>query len=606
MNYIPRGFDPYLLPLADRARARDRFAMASKYAYIVGDIVRRSSRTYRSDHEPTGWVGVHFPTLEHYVGSKYAGVALRHLVGAGVLQRKYIESPKGGVYTYRDGQATQYRLTDAWQKRDLQAFELHPSYVRKIEAHADEMRAEVFSKYPHLENTFELLQGVRLAEGWAEVVPGVDDPFRRASYLLTAAEVENMERGRFIFKLGPKGGRLFHPVTWMPRALREFIQVERWEGEPLAMVDISNSQPLMMAACLACAMDAEHPLRGSDSVGWFGFRDPRELQLATLERTPDPFRDLASSFAQAAAHQNIENQLFGEIFDPLTPAKERRKEEREGRGGVGDPKCTEPAAPENTGGLANPSVLERAILASGAYLMSSTDPNTLTKLFSMDANTWFDASGLEYHGTRYETKKPTGWRMSPFELAKKFVRPDLLVELLESQGVELTPTDEWHFIEDAVNGTVYECLQNAMCARTGEDVTRDETKLAFMDSMAFHNPKKWVDGVSVKFDGLVYRGMWERVYHETYPEAFALGRWVRARVGKEGQIRLLQQLEAELVLGRVLARLDGWAIPIHDALIVRARDAQRVVEIFKEEAGALLKLGLPLKVSEMGNLWTAK
>ena len=74
----------------------------------------------------------------------------------------------------------------------------------------------------------------------------------------------------------------------------------------------------------------------------------------------------------------------------------------------------------------------------------------------------------------------------------------------------------------------------------------------------------------------------------------------------EGEFGFGWQLDAEFVLGRVLARLDGWAIPIHDALIVRARDAQRVVEIFKEEAGALLKLGLPLKVSEMGNLWTAK
>lgn len=605
MTYIPRGFDPYALPLVERSRPRDRYAMASKYAYAVSDVVRRSAFNYKTEAKPEGWVNVDFRVLEHYVGSKYAGKVLQDLMVSGLIERRWHKAKTGKAYRYKDGQATQYRLTSEWRESDLERFELHPSYLRKVELHAEAMRLDTFAKYPHLENTFHLLESVDLNDGWREVVPGVDDPHRRASYLFSSAELQRMEAGRFIFKLGPKGGRLFHPLAWTPRVLRDFVTVDAWEGENLALVDVSNSQPLMLAACVAASMDTSHPLRTFEPFAKLGIRDPRELQMATLERREDPWRDLATAFAKSRDVQVLENQQIELFQDPENTKQEDKGEKREGNTRGRYPKCTEPAAPENTGNLTDPEIFEAAILDSCMYLMSATLPDTLERCFTLDGLRWYTAKGQVFEGDRYSRKTPLGY-VEPWDVVQLFVHPDKIVAVIESQGCELTPVEEWSFIRDAAEGKVYERLQDAMSARVGRDVSRDETKQAFMHSMAFHDPRKLVPGVSFKFDGVWYRGWWERVFHETYPEAFALGRWVRACVGNEGFIQLLQRIESELVLGRVLGRLDGWAIPIHDALVVPASDARLVVQIFKDEARDFLRLDLPLKTTEMGNLWTSR
>ena len=604
MTYIPKGFDPYALPLVERARARDRYSMASKYAYAVSDVVRRSAFNYKAESKPEGWVSVDFRVLEHYVGSKYAGKVLQDLLTSGVVERRWHKSKTGKSYRYRDGHSTQYRLTPEWRRNDLERFELHPSYLQKIELHAEAMRLETFEKYPHLENTFHLLGSLDLHEGWKEVVPGIDEPHRRASYLFSSAELQRMDAGRFIFKLGPKGGRLFHPLAWTPRALREFVAVDAWEGERLALIDISNSQPLMLAACVAASMDKTHPLRTFEPFARMGVRDPRELQIATLERKEDPWRDLASAFAMSRDAQEIENQQL-EMFSDPEHTQEEGKGEKEGGNTRGrDPKCTEPATPGNTGHLTEPAIFEAAILDSCMYLMSATLPETLERCFTLDGVRWYTTKGQVFEGDRYGRKTHLG-NVEPWDVVQLFVSPEKIVGMVEAQGCELTPVGQWSFIQDAQEGRVYERLQEAMSARVGRPVSREETKRAFMHSMAFHDPRKQVPGVSFKFDGIMYRGWWERIFHETYPEAFALSRWVRACVGNDGLIQLLQRIESELVLGRVLGRLDGWAIPIHDALVVPASDARLSVQMFQDEARDFLRMDLPLKKTEMGNLWTS-
>ncbi len=604
MTYIPKGFDPYALPLVERARARDRYSMASKYAYAVSDVVRRSAFNYKAESKPEGWVSVDFRVLEHYVGSKYAGKVLQDLLTSGVVERRWHKSKTGKSYRYRDGHSTQYRLTPEWRRNDLERFELHPSYLQKIELHAEAMRLETFEKYPHLENTFHLLGSLDLHEGWKEVVPGIDEPHRRASYLFSSAELQRMDAGRFIFKLGPKGGRLFHPLAWTPRALREFVAVDAWEGERLALIDISNSQPLMLAACVAASMDKTHPLRTFEPFARMGVRDPRELQIATLERKEDPWRDLASAFAMSRDVQEIENQQL-EMFSDPEHTQEEGKGEKEGGNTRGrDPKCTEPATPGNTGHLTEPAIFEAAILDSCMYLMSATLPETLERCFTLDGVRWYTTKGQVFEGDRYGRKTHLG-NVEPWDVVQLFVSPEKIVGMVEAQGCELTPVGQWSFIQDAQEGRVYERLQEAMSARVGRPVSREETKRAFMHSMAFHDPRKQVPGVSFKFDGIMYRGWWERIFHETYPEAFALSRWVRACVGNDGLIQLLQRIESELVLGRVLGRLDGWAIPIHDALVVPASDARLSVQMFQDEARDFLRMDLPLKKTEMGNLWTS-
>jgi hypothetical protein len=181
------------------------------------------------------WVQCHHEAMAELLGGRRAWDRARN----GLLDRGTIESDD----RYWTGhQSKSYRLGPEWLGCELERFNLRDRRLAASVKAAQDRRArrDLWQEHHyHLERqieraTIDIDETLRWARGKPE--------WKRAK---GARLIELIKVGASLMTLSRNTGRLFSVVTQLPRDLRRSLRID---GEPFVELDISNSQPLLLAS----------------------------------------------------------------------------------------------------------------------------------------------------------------------------------------------------------------------------------------------------------------------------------------------------------------------------------------------------------------------
>ena len=547
--HIPRAWDPSTYPHVLRARPRDKGAIESKFVWVIATLLRREWAANETG-DSQGYLPTSYRLMEHYVGQRHLRRVLDELTQhipegcpGPILERGMRAGARGNLYKYREGECTLYRVARWARGGDVRRFALVESYGRKYAAHLESEYIALLNEAPHLQRTREILRGCRVSDGWVNAVRDLAESYE--SQILDAAnqyerdelerkldlriqrrqfsvdEVNGMKSGRFMYKRGSLGNRLFHPLVYLPRDLRPFIEVDGWGR--LAYVDLRNSQPLMLAAVINAAMGRRSALHDFAPFQELRIPHPAQMTLAGL--------------------WDVDAQTGVEEVD-LDVCRAAMREAGVEYAGV--------SIPDD---------------GDGAWRVGDL---------------WFHISGTAYtlEGSNFiPTESPYP---GPLELVEAAVGPEAFARVIDKAGGVRIP-EEWDFIEQAEAGVVYEALADEVAKATGEAHTRQYAKGRWMDSVAYHDTRVrtpvTIEARSPSGRRINYRGEWEQAFHHRFPEAFAVCRFIKSRMGHTQLVRLLQQVEALVFVDLILGELEGEGIPVHDGFIIPEGDVPRVLTL---------------------------
>ena len=281
-TYLPQSLD--LAPfLPEKWRDYGRFAVGGLY-------LRHHLEKQREDDDFRPLSSV---ALKEVLPKRNYKDILDGLKAGGIIEDQLNERGRERYCAGRESKG--YRLTAAYRDDRFRAEWLtHHELVRKVRVRREREKARHPAElHRHLREMFAHL--------------GVTDDFPKVSLPMTC--IADRE---FFFEICPQG-RVHTNLTNLGRNLREFI---RHDGRPLWMVDIANSQPLIMA--LTLRSEAKMP---NDFLSYRGKTPPSSHQIPP---TPPSTTSLPYVGTYWDTHQNVPNKflelcLEGRFYEYLMP-----------------------------------------------------------------------------------------------------------------------------------------------------------------------------------------------------------------------------------------------------------------------------------------------
>lgn len=226
LAHVPAGLD--LAELLPRA-------WVDYASWVIGRIAFRKFRC--RGHTPESWVPLANEFLRDFIPTRVWPKIRDRLVDAAVLEwDRYYRPPTRD----RDGKCYHFRLAEPYRTAPLAPYQLrHPELVNRIRRYNAGDRAKV---------TDPVHVALRRWVERLEVLPG---------HPTGCPALDHVAAGDCWF-IADEQGRLHSPATNVPREYRRFL---RLAGHELVAVDVSCSQPLLLAAALTAptAKAKHHP-----------------------------------------------------------------------------------------------------------------------------------------------------------------------------------------------------------------------------------------------------------------------------------------------------------------------------------------------------------
>jgi hypothetical protein len=176
---------------------------------------------------------VHSQTLRKILPQKHYQTILSLLTQEGVIERKHSYWNGGGA---QGGYSKGCRLTEVHREaRFGQHWVHHPELAQKLAKRKSEQESKYLDVHRHLQKMMEDVESV-------------------GDYPLVYLPLMAIANGDFLFKVCPYG-RVHTNLTSLPREYRKHI---RWQGRPLWLIDVVNSQPLILALALKKQAQTTH------------------------------------------------------------------------------------------------------------------------------------------------------------------------------------------------------------------------------------------------------------------------------------------------------------------------------------------------------------
>lgn len=213
-----------------------------KYVWFLHSIVFES---LTNKHSFGGYVNLSKSMLQKYLGTRYTEQIIQQLKQSGVIQ----ENSKYSAGAY----SKSYRLTKRYNKGIKGTRIDKQTYCRKVEKFRQNYLSDIFKENERAKHEFLQLTYARIdiqsAMDYIYTHYQEDTPQFKARVIAVdqfhAMHKATFADGRytnidFTFKVNK--GRIYSPVTMLPRDLEQFVYFEGYEGEPVTSADAPNSQ----------------------------------------------------------------------------------------------------------------------------------------------------------------------------------------------------------------------------------------------------------------------------------------------------------------------------------------------------------------------------
>lgn len=233
--YIPKNFD------VTKVKGYNH-RWHEKYIWFIHSIVFESLTNARSFG---GYVNLTKAMLQKYLGTRYTEEIIRQLNESGVIE----ENDRYSVGAF----SKSYRLTKRYSKGIKSTRIEKQTYCRKVEKFRQNYLAEVLKESEYTRHEFSKLTYARIdiekAMNYIYANYEEGTPQFKARVIAVdqyhAMHKVNFADGRytnigFTFKVNK--GRIYSPVTMLPRDLEQFTYFIGYEGEEVLSADAPNSQ----------------------------------------------------------------------------------------------------------------------------------------------------------------------------------------------------------------------------------------------------------------------------------------------------------------------------------------------------------------------------
>ncbi len=197
-------------------------------------------RTYRRDYtEINGYSPLYSVYLQYVLGNDYEISILTNLIHNNIIER----SPN-----YTDGRSYGYRIACCFENNETKVYEITTiTLIKKLKfSQNSNLKNELFSSISnelmlHMAKFFN-----KLTVEYDDAVEKLqdlfgDEPKKHLACKITLDTIHNKAYRR-VFR-DPTGRRVHNPITNLKRELKTFL---RYDGQPLKVLDISNSQPFFV------------------------------------------------------------------------------------------------------------------------------------------------------------------------------------------------------------------------------------------------------------------------------------------------------------------------------------------------------------------------
>ena len=273
---------PQNLNLTELKEQISRKRIFEQYLYIIDKLhYRKITRNLPID----SWIPLNRDVLRKYLSKDFLHIILKELKQLGIIEcnesystikhqsKKYRLTP-----TYRTHQTLDYKMTDK---------KLIKKILRKQET--------LINSHPVYANMYRWLGELEISDVAKDHIQPYQYDKEMYSHLVDS--IDRIKRKRIYLVQGDKSNRIYTPISNLKSELRQFLSIN---GQPLAQVDIRNSQPLFF--CLT--------LKDNDYI------NQEELSKITQLALNGDFYSFFSPSSQSYDEQKVgvfTNILFGTV-----------------------------------------------------------------------------------------------------------------------------------------------------------------------------------------------------------------------------------------------------------------------------------------------------
>jgi hypothetical protein len=215
-----------------------------KYVWFIHSILF-DSLTSKSSFN--GFVNLQSALLQKFLGSHYTSEIITQLEQSNIIEINNHYSTNGGF-------SKSYRLTKKYRSKGIKGIEItKQTYCRKIEKYRQNYLSDILKESENLRHEFQALTYLRIDIESAMnyiVTNFQEDTQQFKTYLISLEQFHAMHKvsfadGRYTnigFTFKENKGRIYSPLTSLPRKLEQFVYFQNYEGEAVLSADAPNSQ----------------------------------------------------------------------------------------------------------------------------------------------------------------------------------------------------------------------------------------------------------------------------------------------------------------------------------------------------------------------------
>lgn len=214
-----------------------------KYVWFIHTVLFDS---LQSGNKFIGYVNLRSKLLKKFIGDVYYKQIIQQLVESGIIEAN--EKFSNGAFS------KSYRLSPKYSKSGIRSIRLDKqTYCRKIEKYRQNYLADILKEQENIKHEFQALTYLRIdieaATNYIHLNYDETSPQFKSRYIaidqfhamhkVSFADGHYTNIG-FTFKVNK--GRVYSPITMLPRDLEQFVYFQNYEGEDVLSADAPNSQ----------------------------------------------------------------------------------------------------------------------------------------------------------------------------------------------------------------------------------------------------------------------------------------------------------------------------------------------------------------------------